>query len=563
MFKGFALVLGLGAMVFACAGCPGKKAGTGAGKNRTAKIFYLTELKGQIEPCGCTSDPLGDLARIAPILTQRPRLVIDAGGVLFEHTELHDKDAPQQRLKAELVARAYRELPVDVIGVGPEDLSGGVEAVAPGRSVENLPGLPGAVPGRVHDVGGVKVGVFTVVDDADAAMAKLGATPAHAAAQAALTRLRGEGAEVVIALLHLTRAKTKALVRAVPGLDFAVVGQGVELGGAAPELVEATWILVPAEKGQKLGQLELHLVGPRPASGSRFVDAVGPLRAAAELESLAERIPKLSADIATWAAAPDADPAFIAGKRAELAELEAQKTKLAEAPLQAPATGSWFTAGLQPIKKGLDCAPDIVDQKRALTAKIGEMNLGAARAAGPPPAPGPGKAHYVGVEECESCHKAAVEFWKNSVHARAWATLEVVGKQLDRDCISCHVTGFDEPGGSTLATQADTPVLRNVQCEMCHGPGSLHVDADGQDKPRTISLDTPEATCKGCHPKEHSDTFEYTAYLRDVLGGSDDVKAPRHGYERWKTLGSGPSGHALRAAALAKAGASIGKACPK
>ena len=48
MFKGFALVLGLGAMVFACAGCPGKKAGKGAGKNRTAKIFYLTELKGQI-----------------------------------------------------------------------------------------------------------------------------------------------------------------------------------------------------------------------------------------------------------------------------------------------------------------------------------------------------------------------------------------------------------------------------------------------------------------------------------------------------------------------------------
>ena len=559
MLKGFATA----AVALALLGCPRSRRGNGGeGGVKTAKVYYLTELKGQIEPCGCTSDPLGDLARIAPLVGRDKRLVVDAGGALFEHTKLFEKDAPQARLKAELVARAYRDMPVDVVGVGPEDLAAGVGAVAPGRTAENLPQLPGVQPGRVHAVGGLKIGVFALVDAEDPAMAALGATDPLAAANAAVARLRGEGAEVVIALAHLTRAKTKQLARAARGIDFAVVGQGVELGGA-PELVGGAWVLLPAEKGQKLGQLDLHVSGARPAEGPMFADAIGPHRAADEIAQLDERIPRLRADIQRWAAAPDADQQFLATKRAELAELEARRSKLAASPLQKPERGSWFTSELTPIKKGLECAPAIVDDKRALTAKIGELNLAAARAAGGPLPPEPGKPKYVGIDECESCHKPQVEFWKNTVHARAWGTLEVLGKQLDRDCIGCHVTGFDEPGGTTLATQADAPLMRNVQCEMCHGPASFHVDKDGQDKPRTISLDTPEATCKGCHPPEHSDTFEYTAYLRDVLGGSEDSAAPRHGYERWKQLGAGPTGHGLRAAALAKAGASVGKGCPK
>ena len=59
-----------------------------------------------------------------------------------------------------------------------------------------------------------------------------------------------------------------------------------------------------------------------------------------------------------------------------------------------------------------------------------------------------------------------------------------------------------------------------------------------------------------CHTPEHSDTFDRTAYLRDIVG-------PGHGEHLAGELGPGPTGRALRKAALERAGAVIGAGCPK
>ncbi len=52
--------------------------------------------------------------------------------------------------------------------------------------------------------------------------------------------------------------------------------------------------------------------------------------------------------------------------------------------------------------------------------------------------------------------------------------------------------------------------------------------------------------CTGCHTEQHSDTFQYEAYLRDILG-------PGHGAAARTKLGNGATGHELRSAALARA----------
>ena len=51
---------------------------------RQFTLFLTTELLGTIEPCGCTSDPLGDLARTVELVNQarqegRAVLVVDGG----------------------------------------------------------------------------------------------------------------------------------------------------------------------------------------------------------------------------------------------------------------------------------------------------------------------------------------------------------------------------------------------------------------------------------------------------------------------------------------------------
>ena len=70
--------------------------------------------------------------------------------------------------------------------------------------------------------------------------------------------------------------------------------------------------------------------------------------------------------------------------------------------------------------------------------------------------------------------------------------------------------------------------------------------AEGLEEPLALSAGTPASTCTGCHTEQHSDTFQYEAYLRDVLG-------PGHGGVARQKLGDGPTGHTLRTAALARA----------
>jgi hypothetical protein len=182
----------------------------------------------------------------------------------------------------------------------------------------------------------------------------------------------------------------------------------------------------------------------------------------------------------------------------------------------------------------------------AYTAWVAKQN--AAFFAGKrPPAPPAGTPGYAGLSECETCHEEAAAFWRTTVHAGAYQNLVDTNQQYDLACVGCHVTGFREPGGSEVV---ENQTLRDVQCEVCHGPGTFHVDDPESPKAGGalhIRLDAPEEVCGKCHTPEHSDTFDYVAYMRDVLG-------PGHGPAARTALGEGPTGAELRAAGLAKAG---------
>ncbi len=116
------------------------------------------------------------------------------------------------------------------------------------------------------------------------------------------------------------------------------------------------------------------------------------------------------------------------------------------------------------------------------------------------PANGVGlKATFVGSKACQECHDHAFKIWAESAHAKATNTLEDLkhpsGRQYDPECMKCHTTGFEHPGGyhypiANLAAWKPGPpanvnpvqleqhntLMRGVGCESCHGPGSEHVN---------------------------------------------------------------------------------------
>jgi hypothetical protein len=126
---------------------------------------------------------------------------------------------------------------------------------------------------------------------------------------------------------------------------------------------------------------------------------------------------------------------------------------------------------------------------------------------------------YVGAAACAPCHREQVADWEKSAHARAWASLEADGKTNDAECVSCHVTGPLAEGDAPAAERA---VHKNVQCEVCHGPGSVHVRLNfilTRDGPRpTINLHEGryEPICLRCHDKKHSLDFRFARDVKRV-----------------------------------------------
>jgi len=521
-------------------------------------IFAFARVLGTIAPCGCTTEPLGGLqyafGHIEAQSRPQTRLVLEPGSFLFPDPKgpeaAHDEASwaqAEQRASA-LQTRFARLAGHLVSGVGPTDLVSprgdlALETWPLPRVLANSRSLDarGVVGHRLVRLGdatlGIDAGVTAAIDPELAPTLKAEGLTTSVGREVAA--MRQAGAELAIVLLQGSRARGEQLAREVEGIDLIVVGvpEGLERTrlGAAPARVGRTWVVEPGEQAQTVTHMQLQI---EPAAAAKLPASdewnVIPTQEAQnrELARLVARLAKVRAD-------PTADPGYITRLEQERAALAA---KLEQPP---PVSGAVaITLEQTKISCHLEADHDAATALRTYDEWVATQNQ--RRFAGvKAPAPAKGQPAYVGGEQCAACHSDEAEHWDKSRHGNAYATLVTANKQFDLSCVGCHVTGFRQPGGSEVVENAG---LQSVQCEQCHGPGSAHVDSpEKRGKPFAIRRDPGVELCLQCHTPEHSDTFDYTAYMRDVLG-------PAHGPERRVELGAGPTGRELRAAGLAKAG---------
>ncbi|MEM9456387.1 MAG: multiheme c-type cytochrome [Myxococcota bacterium] len=527
-------------------------------------LFVFGRVRGTIAPCGCTTEPLGGLQYAFGYIeaNSKPgaRLVLEPGSFLYPEPgspewPLDDQGWTQAEERAQALQGRFAALGDALVsGVGPIDVRSPTGTAALGshalpRVLTNVqtpaPGV-GAVPTDKQvtlesSPGGTKlqVGVTAVVDPSLPEAARLGTlSDPIAALKTRVAAMRKAGAGLTVAMAHGRRAFAEQIAREVDGLDIVVVGvvEGTErqrLGESTGQL-SGTYIVEPGEQLQSITHLQLSVAPGQSVVPRASAWVVEPPRAVreAELARVQARLDKFKAD-------PSADPTFIA-------RLEAERDAL-QAALGGGESKEPVVAVFDQVKITcrLPADADAGSELTRYTAWVAEQNEAFYRGK-KPPAPPKGSSGYAGMDECETCHEEAVEFWRTTVHAGAYQTLVDTNQQFDLACISCHVTGFRKPGGSEVV---ENEGLRDVQCEVCHGPGTFHVDEPEGAKggAQHILLESPESICAECHTPEHSDTFDYVAYMRDVLGQG-------HGQKAREALGDGPTGAELRAAGLAAAG---------
>jgi hypothetical protein len=494
--------------------------GQPAAADRVTLVFSAS-VAGQIVPCGCSPDQRGGLPRAAAYLrklreTEPNLLFVDAGDLLFETAGRPPAQMlTQKQLKARTLARGDELLGAAARAVGQRDLALGAPFAA--ETAGRIPLLdagvapvPGVRATLLVDAGPVKVGLFAAGFEADVG----------ASLRARAGALRGQGAQLVIVLLHPRGPNAFAAAQALlpaakaAGVDVVVLGRrddpAADPNAKDPGLPP---LLAVEGHGQSLLRLDVHL-------------GTGPLALAPTAEDREQEVKDLDARIERFQAQLAAAPQRREQLGTKIRELEERKRALLAAPAPRPAPGtSWAQAVFVPLSRQVGSDADAQKLVDAYDQKVTELNLlEAQRQPESCPPPARGEPAFVGVAACAKCHEEAAEFWTRTKHAHAYETLLKVKKQFSLDCIQCHVTGWQQPGGVCRIdrTQVGGPGVKgrgvgrqDVQCEDCHGPGSRHV-TDGDEA--LIQREVPANFCVRCHEPANSPHFDDARYRPYVIG---------------------------------------------
>lgn len=503
-----AALVGLAAV--ACKRAPATPAG--APSTPTLRIFVVTSLAGALEPCGCVKDMLGGIDHAAAFIRSRrdsasSSLVLAAGPTFFMDPALKTDQRSQTLWKAEAIAASLADAKLAAFTPAVNDWAAGADELDRLRKLTgapllaaNLSGQTGGAEGvKIVEAQGHKVGIVGVAAPLESGKAPAGVevADARAALEAAKPKLDAAGAGIRIALVAMARGDAMRMIDAVPGYQLVIVGKSVDRGEVndaetPPTLVGDTLVVQTPNHLQGVAVVDLFVRG----QDLRFQDGSG-LGRAEKRETLRRRLEDLDRAIAE-AERPGSSvrPEDLAERRKDrdTVKREIEQNGVTEPP----AAGSFFRYELEPIRERLGTDAAVSERMKSYYKRVNDHNRTAFADRKPAPVSA-GKSGFLGAEKCVSCHGEEHKFWQSTKHSGAYGPLETEEKQFNLDCVGCHVTGYDKPGGATV-THVDG--LKGVQCEVCHGPASRHAEAPN-DKTLIVRAPPKSLCASECHHPPH------------------------------------------------------------
>ncbi len=459
-------------------------------------LFFSSEVRGYIGPCGCSENMRGGISRAAFQVAKAREgnaivHFIDCGDGLFGEASIPEAAVPQQERKAKALVEAWKKMGLSLRTPGPLDDARGV-AFHAGF------GLPELASGSFKVLDGVAV---------------ISAPTLPAAVALAPEAVKAGGRFVGAVVPQPADLLLRSAIEA-PGIGLVISSKSKDAFAAEESRLAggATKVAQIQSKGRSLLQVTVNFRGDGAVEWLR-----GDGERDRELFALDQRIELLRAQVNE----PMLAEPMKALRKAKLEEIIARRETLASTPIVVPDGKNSVTARFVPLESTFPKDPAVQELEKAYDVDVGLINLAWAKEKGVSCPPGTAeKQGVVGTAVCVACHVEAQEVWKTTKHPNAYAALQAVGKEHHLDCVSCHVTGWQQPQGVCRIDQ--TEARREVGCEACHGPGSAHA---ANPLKTNISKSADAKTCTGCHDRENSPQFDLEAYLSKII-------APGHGLPR-------------------------------
>jgi hypothetical protein len=222
-----------------------------------AVIFCSGMQMGYIEPCGCSGkeNQRGGLSRRANLLKKLaadgwPIEAVDVGGQI-------ERFGKQAELKFQSTADALKAMHYHAIGFSADDLKLPAESLALAVTDLNQPQSPfvsanaailgfdqGLTPRfRIDTVGGIKIGITSILGDAEQKTINnpdVAFKPAAAALAEIMPELKKAKFDRLVLLAQASKDETLALVQKFPEFDFVVVSYGAPVPPPQPETAPGT-----------------------------------------------------------------------------------------------------------------------------------------------------------------------------------------------------------------------------------------------------------------------------------------------------------------------------------
>ncbi len=409
-------------------------------------IIYTGDSGGEVESCGCSALAYGGLARRASLVN-----VIRANHPAAVFVDTGDFFSPnvgeQDRLKNEITAEAYGAFTYDAVNLGEDDFNFGAAFLERLVETHRIP----VISANIFSEDGKTIApTAKVISRGDLKVGVVGFLNPEVVASKGLG-----GATVKPYKKPLAEATRTLAAEADVIICLAHVGNVEKARGFAARCPEEIDVVVAGHRGGRTPQAEN--VGGRwmvyTRSRNRYVGIL-----------------KLTLD---------ASGNVVAAENHIL-------------PVTRETVKDEATQAL--VEKYHAAVRKLVEEKKLLK---------------PPEEIPPAGFIYVGSSVCAGCHPLQTKRWRDTAHAAAYDSLAGAKREMDPECVACHVTGYGFRGGFLSAEH--TPDRLGVGCEECHGPGEGHAQS-----PAIKNRPLAAATCTRCHDEERSPAFDYGKYYGAV-----------------------------------------------
>ena len=443
---------------------------------REAIIALVGEVRGEIEPCGCPTLPYGGFVRRAQFLETLPNKLplfqLDAGELLLKGFSGIDRDSSASR--AELMLNLSHDVGVDVLAVGPTDISTlGIEKL---QSYDQFPIISASYqdqqgswifpPTAVIEKSGFRLGVIglgTYISDPKYRDSILYVPPKKAIEEA--RKQLPDDLDLIVTLGSIDDEHAHLLAQEELGVAAMLTTRGAALEEAKNDERSRALIIETPERGRYVQTIYLHL-NTLPQSKLQISSFEQPWRD----QIMGQKNPASKEKI------------IKEGKGINLAYIELNPLNESYEP---------------PEQTKTDIILDQFKQERLKEAAKTAIQPTNEQEVG-----------YASSGACSTCHSKEFAKWVYTDHANAWQSLVIRESQDNPECIACHTTGFGEVGGLGELTDSNLRRFKSVQCESCHGPLKGHPDA-AHIQPEPITA----KTCLSCHDEANSPEFDFSSYL--------------------------------------------------